>query len=412
MSETPARQPRLAAEPAWLPGSVEVHVVGESFHATDIARLLAATGPRVILVAVLVPAPAHSEFPTSVPVYVQKTLVGHIDGEISATVHHAILGFAADHGGRLPACPARIEETESYGPQVVLSLDPGPLGLSPELFIPVPAMAKFVRTLLPRLDLPQPVFRGADAGARKALDDAVAAADGIDADWDRPTRAWPRLEKTVREILDRLIRASDPRTGRAWLTLARTTRYQKGRRDDTLRSYVKAMVCDRHDPEAAEALFDYIAVAPYVPVLVALYARLPLAVRPGVLDGLVAMSYGTDRHGKLAPAQGERLRGELMALAAAQSDRHTMAVLAGDLGLRAEKAGDLPGALSHLCAAVEAGSADPKVADRLTVHLVRDARYEEAAKALRQSLAVPIDSVSLRDRLRKRLDRCDRNLAG
>lgn len=198
---------------------------------------------------------------------------------------------------------------------------------------------------------------------------------------------------------------------RAWPTLARCTRFQKGRRDDTLRAYFNALHLDRGDADAWLELFEYVCAAPYVPMLLDLYARVPVPGRSAVAAHLLNVSYGRDRYGNLRTFSGSVLRAALESIVVSQNDQGTVAVLAADIGLRAEKAGDLEEAIASYRRAVAAGSADAKVIDRLSIWLVKQGLYAEAAAALTQALRNSPETASTRERLRKRLERCQRNLS-
>ncbi|OLT30477.1 hypothetical protein BJF79_09505 [Actinomadura sp. CNU-125] len=88
-----------------------------------------------------------------------------------------------------------------------------------------------------------------------------------------------------------------------------------------------------------------------------------------------------------------------------------VAALAADAGLREEKEGDLEKAIVSYRRAVAAGSTDAKVIDRLTIWLVKQDLYAEAAAALTQALRNPAEAATRQDRLRKRLERCQRELS-
>ena len=148
-----------------------------------------------------------------------------------------------------------------------------------------------------------------------------------------------------------------------------------------------------------------------MPTLLALFTRIPFEARAGVLDALLTISHGHDRMGRLSTAAGERLREGLLQVAESQRDAGTIATLAGNAGLAAEKAGDLPTAVGSWRRAIAAGSTDEKVVDRLTIWLVKQHEYSEAIRALRQSLAAGPYSAEVAERMRRRLTRCERNLA-
>lgn len=405
--ETSPRLPQLVAPPTWLPGNTRVDVVGESFRQEAVEAAARQPAPDGTYVGVLVPAPPFAEYPEAVAVYVQTHHVGYLAKEIAQEAHPALLRFAQASGGSLPACPARIADSD-LGLWVVLQLDPVPLGLSPSLFGSQSNIVEAMPGLLARLAQPSPLLTGHDAGARSALEAAELSCEEIEADYDRDRRAWPRLEKTARRVLDALIQAQDPWISRAWSVLAHATRYQKGRRDETLRTYVEAVYCDRYNAAAAKELIGYVSIVPTVPMLLGLLRCLPPPTRLAVLPTLLSVSYGHDRHGNLGADDGAQLRRAMAELAEVEQDNGVTAALSADAGLRAEKAGDLESAVAHYRKAVVAGCQDPKVADRYSIWLVREAEYAEAARVLRQALAVAPESRSVRERLQKRLDRCVR----
>jgi Tfp pilus assembly protein PilF len=92
-------------------------------------------------------------------------------------------------------------------------------------------------------------------------------------------------------------------------------------------------------------------------------------------------------------------------------DRTTVAALTAYAGLAAEKAGDLDAAAGYWRRAIAAGSTDQTGADRFSVWLVKRHEYQEAAQVLRQALGANPDSADAADRMRRRLARCERNLA-
>jgi hypothetical protein len=106
--------------------------------------------------------------------------VGFLPRDMARRVQPAIAAFSHTHGGRLVSCPAQIR-WHDVGPQVVLLLDPGPLGLRPEAFETVPDMAATIGRLLVRLDEPSPHLTGGDAEARSALVRVDGEREEIDA---------------------------------------------------------------------------------------------------------------------------------------------------------------------------------------------------------------------------------------
>ncbi len=149
-----------------------------------------------------------------------------------------------------------------------------------------------------------------------------------------------------------------------------------------------------------------------MPTLIALFARVPFDVRPGVLDALLSISHGHDRLGRLGPASGERLREGLLEVAESQDDTATIATLAGQAGLAAEKAGDIQTAVQWWRLAIDVGGTDEKVADWLSIWLVKQHEHDEAAQVLRQALTAAPRSAEITERLHRRLTRCERTPAG
>lgn len=407
---TPARLPVQPVEPAWLEGAIEVQVAGESFHLETVRAAAWSASPSLgSLIAVLRPEPANPHDRHAVAVYVQDGHVGYLPADIAARVQSALLAFGEAHGGCLVSCPAVIREY-SIGPQIVLLLDPGPLGLGPEALESVPELARAVARLITRLDTAAPAVHGVDAKARAML--ATAEKNYADvcarASYEQRADAWPHMERAFHDAAVRLGRAEDPMSAAAWLGVARSARYRRGRRDETLAAYVEAAFYDRENPEAWSELIEYVTAAPHIPTLVGLVARAPRSVRPTLLRQLLVVSDGRDRLGRLSLQAGSRLRAALLDLVESQNDDPSIAVLAGDAGMRAYKDGDIDSAVSAWRRATAAGSTDAKVADRYSVLLVKQGEYATAAQVLRQALAAPPPSVTMRERLEKRLARCER----
>jgi hypothetical protein len=152
--------------------------------------------------------------------------------------------------------------------------------------------------------------------------------------------------------------------------------------------------------------------APHIPTLLDIFARIPFSVRPNVLRSLVVTSHGHDRLGRMSPVSGAKLRSELLAMTESQGDERSVAFLAGEAGLAAEKAGDIDTAVQWWRRAIAAGSTDGKVADRLSIWLTKRREYREAGIVLRQALAAGQQSGAIADRLQRRLARCTQNPSG
>ena len=120
------RQPR-ATQPAWLPGRTVIQVAGESFHETAIKTAEARRSPGSALAAVLVPEPANAHDPSAIAVYINDQHVGYLPRGTAARARPALAAFSHAHGGCLIACAAEIRWHDT-GPQVILMIDPQPLG--------------------------------------------------------------------------------------------------------------------------------------------------------------------------------------------------------------------------------------------------------------------------------------------
>jgi hypothetical protein len=123
--------PPSGPEPAWLPGDVEVQVSGETFHAAAIREACHSSRPGVPDVAVLVPEPVNPHDHSAIAVYINRFHAGYLSRQVAAAVQPALIAFTASTG-RNVACPARILWHKIDGcprAQVILSLNPAPLGL-------------------------------------------------------------------------------------------------------------------------------------------------------------------------------------------------------------------------------------------------------------------------------------------
>lgn len=218
------------------------------------------------------------------------------------------------------------------------------------------------------------------------------------------------MEHEFRRVAGQLANDRDPLVSAAWLGVGRSTRYQKGRRDDTLQAFIEALYWNRGNADAWAEIVNYASAAPHLPTLIGIYARIPVSIRPRVLPFFVTMSHGHDRLGRMDPATGARMRTELLTLGESEQDWGTVAQLAGEAGLGAEKAGDLDTAVAWWRRAVAAGSTDEKVADRLSIWLAKRHEFREAQAVLRQALATSPQSPAIAERTQRRLERCERSL--
>ncbi len=83
--------------------------------------------------------------------------------------------------------------------------------------------------------------------------------------------------------------AGDPQVTDAWVGVARSVRYQKGRRDDRIKAAVKAVYGDRASTGGWAELIDAASAAPHVPTLLEVFRRVPAAARPPLLTKLISL---------------------------------------------------------------------------------------------------------------------------
>jgi hypothetical protein len=393
------------SQPFWSPGPVPVTVVGESYYAAAVSRAQQFAASGAEMVGELVPEPSNPHDRNAVAVLVLGDIVGHLPSELAPAVQHALISRLAPYGGRLGG---RVEvQTGNRGPEIVVWIDPAPIGLRPDQLHAASAMAAQVQSLLPQMT-PARAGRGVDVDLRAELAELNKRREQVEADYDRPASAWPRLERQFRDLAARLDRAEDPAAGIAWIGVAHSTRYQKGRRADVLAAFAEGL---RRDPNQVDAwceLLDYTAWSPDVGALMQVLQSAPVGVRPNLVPTLLSISRGTDRGGRMSPTDGERLRAGMLSAAEKTEDRGCLAVLYADLGKQSAKVKDDEAAYEWWRRALAAGCTEPQVVDHVSVRLVQGADFEGAATALRSSLARDDVARTLRERMEKRLARCER----
>lgn len=370
-------------------------------------RASAATGAQ--LVGVLAPDPGNSYDQNAVAVYVQSELVGWVPREIAGVLQRALTSRLASYGSRLAG---RAEVTTgASGPRIVVWIDPTPLGLADDQLRVLPGMDAEMQRLLPRIDHTACAPGGLDTKARADLMELEKLREQVDADYDRRADAWPRLERQFRDVGVRLDRAADPTAGAAWLGVARSVRFQRGRRADTLAAYTEALRRDPQQVDGWQELLDYLAWSPDVGTLMQVLQSAPADVRPRLVPWLLSISRGTDRSGRMPARDGERLRRSMLEAALRNGDHGCLAALYADAGKQAAKAKDDEAAYEWWRRAVAAGCTEPQVVDRVSIRLVQDGAFDSAAAMLRTSLARDDVARTVRERLEKRLARCDRELS-
>jgi hypothetical protein len=126
-----------------------------------------------------------------------------------------------------------------------LYLDPARLGLQPSLFDVVPGSARVIRRALTVLDEPTPEMTGCDQAGRYLLAAAEALRAEVNADFDHAPQRWPRAERAFLAAANALEASRDPLPAEAWAGVARSVRFQKGRRDSRIFASVTALWWDR-----------------------------------------------------------------------------------------------------------------------------------------------------------------------
>ncbi|WP_283138005.1 hypothetical protein [Rhizohabitans arisaemae] len=304
-----------------------------------------------------------------------------------------------------------------------VAAEPGPVtdgepsDVIDEIDAPVPAMTLAtpltVIDLLDRIDGSRPERTGSDAAAREAFAAAevawaeLRAAHESEADAD----ALSRVEGELRAVADRLDEVGDPLAVKAWLDVADAVRLRGGAEEDVLAAYARALDAGPEDGEAWRRLLEHAGASPDVPTLTQLFRKSPVQARPVLMTRLIGLAFGKDKANPLPAGERVALGEALVTAADAQGDESSVAVLAGHVGLQAEKDGDLAAAVASWRRAVAAGNTNATVADRLTVWLVKQSEFEEAAQVIRQAMKEPPSAASVRDRLEKRLARCEKSLS-
>jgi hypothetical protein len=306
-----------------------VQIVGETFHLAGIIAAENSAPPGTRLPAVLVREPENRHDSCAVAVYLDGYLAGYVSREIAPAVSTAIDVFLAAHDGHGAACPAEVI-WHGRNARVVLYLDPARLGLAATDFDWMPESARVIRRALAILDQPAPETTGSDQAGRHLLATAEALHAEADADSDRGPGRWPQAERGFMAAAKALETARDPLAAEAWAGVARSVRFQHGRRDSRIFAAVTALYWDRASKQAWDELIDAASAAPHVPTLLDLFRLVPAEARQPVLTSPIALSRGRDRLGNMDPGAGVRLRERLLAIVAAEGDKPSITKLSRD----------------------------------------------------------------------------------
>jgi hypothetical protein len=310
-----------------LTGPAELRVVGVTFRPQAVAQARRATEANGVTDALLVPDHANEHDPFAVKVIIAGQHVGWLSRHISSVMQPALDGFSAANENRAVSCLARFADG-ALGMRITLHLDLVSLGLDPADVDDLPELDQVILNLLSRLDMPVPPLTGCDDEARRVLSTAEAYRAAVDEDRDRSPRDWPRVERAFRTAATRLEAAGDPMVSDAWLGVALSTRWQRGRGEAMLAAAVEALHWNIANVGAWHELIARAAAAPHARTLVSLFARVPREVRRPVVSQLLAISRGHDRMGRMSETAGRQLREDLLALARSQGDEVTARRLA------------------------------------------------------------------------------------
>ncbi|WP_322749688.1 MULTISPECIES: hypothetical protein [unclassified Frankia] len=108
--------------------------------------------------------------------------------------------------------------------------------------------------------------------------------------------------------------AGHPDEADAWFGLAQARRYQKGRRDDTLAAFERALDAALGRTDVWDAYLEYATYGITVDGLLMLTERIPPGVQADYLDRLLSVADGRDRWGGMPPAGMWRRRRRRRAL--------------------------------------------------------------------------------------------------
>jgi hypothetical protein len=208
-----------------------------------------------------VPEPDNPHDKFAVGVHLSGRPAGHLPRDVAQRVQLRIRAFMDANRGRPPACAASITYHD-VGPEVVLHLDPAPLGLTAAAFHMTPDLDRAIAQFLPVIDGPVLVLTGIDSGARAQLASGEQRYEAVDADCERGPGSWPQVEQMFLKAAARLERAHDPLVSAAWAGVARSRRYQKGRRNDRIEAAVTARDWDRANTRAWAELAEAASAAP------------------------------------------------------------------------------------------------------------------------------------------------------
>lgn len=235
---------------------------------------------------------------------------------------------------------------------------------------------------------------------------ADAAYELAEQEFDRSPETREELEHAYLAAAQALDAEGHPQRAYAWLGLATVRRYQKGRRDDALAAFDASLTAAPDNIEVWDAYLDYITYAISAAALLAIVERMPAPIRAQKLPDVVAVSQGIDRWGTMSLDDQRRFTEAVPGLLEALDDRPSLGALLSTNALHEHRRGSHTEAHQLMRRAVATGYPSPACVDRLTIDLVKLGDKAEAAVILRDALARPVASDSMRGRMTKRLARC------
>lgn len=312
---------------------------------------------------------------------------------------------------------AEVEQARHRVDARIAALDPTPPPAPPPVAVrardltagrkvPPPAVAATPRSPAARPTRP----RRDAAPAEELLARAWASYDRAEVRMHRGLETRTRLEQLFLTAVDALAAAQSPQLVHAWRGVALTRRYQPGRSADALDAHLRALAADPRCVQAVDEYVDFMRFWATADGLNDTLRNIPVELRRERLPLLVSTARGADQWGNMPPADGERWLADLPGLLRRLDDQRSLGWVLSQQGLEEERTGSHAKAVQLLREALATGHATAQAVDRLTVRMVAQQEWVEAAAALRAALVQSITSDTLRERMAARLRRCERQL--
>ncbi len=196
----------------------------------------------------------------------------------------------------------------------------------------------------------------------------------------------------------------------AWLGLADVRRYQKGRREDTLAAFNAALAAAPDRDDVWDEYLNYVTYGISAQFLLDITAAMPPRIRAARIGMLLSVAEQHDRWGTMPVEEGKTYLSRLPDLLRQLGDDESLGGCLSVLGLREEREGSHAEAVAILAEAAATGHATTgrdRPADRPSGE---GRAVGESPNRLAAALAQPIPSDTMRERLSRRLARCERQL--